>query len=334
VSVEIRDLGAADVPALIDCVGRCYGESYPEHEFYDPAYLRRELRAGRLLSVGALDGSRVVGHIGARVAPGDVIAETIGGIVDPDHRGTGLTRRIGAGLATRYRRAGIAGAVHHATGAHDRTQRLIVASGGVPTGILLGHVAAETEYRGIDHRFAGARIAVVVYVQLHGELDALEVFVPPRYEEQIRDLYRQLGLERRVVTRGDVDTAVLAASTVRVDPRRGISWLEVDRSDADASEAEPRSVVEAIRACGDVVYVDVPIADPRAPALIERLVEHGFFFGALLPGGAGSERVRLQRLAGAVVAPDAVVTASEDGERLLARVVAEHARASGARPVG
>src|SRR5688500_5181379 len=88
---EIRTLGQDDVPALIACTRRCYGDSYPEAGFYEAGHIQSELRARRLLSVGALVGSRVVGHLGMRIPiPGDSVAETLAGMVDPDYRGLGL----------------------------------------------------------------------------------------------------------------------------------------------------------------------------------------------------------------------------------------------------
>jgi GNAT superfamily N-acetyltransferase len=326
--VEIRDLGVDDVGGLVECVRRCYGESYTEAEFYDPRKLRREVREGRLLAVGALDGARVVGHIGARIdLRGGVVAETVGGVVDPDHRGTGLTRRIGARLAERYRDAGIAAAIHHATGAHDRTQRLIVAAGGVPTGVLLGHLAAGTEYRGIDHGFADARIGVVVYVQAHDRLDALDVHVPSGYAERVRDVYGELDLDRRVTSGHEVDaTPGSMAATVRHDERRGISWLRFGALAGDGSRPAAEVLSDAIP-YREIAYADVPIADPRATGLIELLRDHGFFFGAVVPGGPTTETLRLQRIGGAPIAPGAIVTASESGGSLLAWIAEQHSDA-------
>src|SRR5262245_45838601 len=92
--VELRRLASDDVPALIACVRRCYGESYPEPDFYEADVLRGELDAGRLLGAVGLVGSRVVGHLGTRIPlPGDAVGETVAGIVDPDYRGLGLMSR-------------------------------------------------------------------------------------------------------------------------------------------------------------------------------------------------------------------------------------------------
>jgi ribosomal protein S18 acetylase RimI-like enzyme len=127
--VEIRRLGEHDVPALIACTRRCYGESYPESDLYEPSYIRSELRARRLLSVGAVVGSRVVGHVGTRIPiPGDAVAETIAGIIDPDYRGMGLTSRMGGQMVADYRDLGIVATRHIATGAprsHTAHHRIV-----------------------------------------------------------------------------------------------------------------------------------------------------------------------------------------------------------------
>ena len=326
--VEVRRLGEDDVDALIACVRRCYGESYPESDFYDPAAIRSELRARRLLSVGALVGDRVVGHIGTRIPiAGDAVAETIGGIIDPDHRGTGLMSRMGGQMVAGYRDLGIVATRHMATGAHDRTQRTIAASGGVATGVLLGHIPAGTEYRGIAHGFGDARIAAVVYFQAFGPLGPLDVHLPPRYLEVVRDLYEQLDLERHLVPdasigSGDVASAA-ARFSVRHDTRRGISTVRFGSLvDAEAGPAgEP--VDEVLARCEAVAYADVPLAGREAPELVDLLRDRGFRFGALLPGTAASEAIRMQRLPGVPIAPQATVTASPGGRALLEWVARE-----------
>jgi Acetyltransferases len=332
-AVAIRRLSEDDVPALIDCTRRCYGESYPEPDFYEPSYIRSELQGRRLLSVGALVGCRVVGHLGLRIPiAGDAVAETIAGIVDPDYRGMGLMSRMGAQMAADYRERGIVAMRHIATGAHDRTQRNIASSGGVATGVLLGHIPAGTDYRGIEHRFGAARIAAVVYFQSFGRLGALDVHLPGHCAELVTDLYKQLGLDRRLVPRTLMATAALDSATrawagsVHHDTRRGISSLRFGSLSGDATRPAIEFVSEVLPQCQAVAYADVPIADRQAPELLDLLRERGFCFGALLPGTAASEVIRMQRLSGAPIAPWATVTASSGGRALLEWICREYER--------
>ena len=321
--VEVRRLGEDDVAALIACIRRCYGESYPEFDFYDPAFVRSELRARRLLSVGALTDGRVVGHIGTRIPiAGDAVAETIGGFVDPDHRRTGLMSRMGSEMAAGYGDLGIVASRHFATGAHDLTQRTIASSGGVATGVLLGHIPAGTDYRGIEHGFGDARIAAVVYFQAFGPLGPLDVHLPRRYVEVVGDLYEQLGLERHVVSQGDGLDASWDG-TARHDARSGISTLRFVSPAGAAARAAVELVDDLLPQCEAVTYADVPIADRRAPVLLDLLHDRGFCFGALLPGTAASEVIRLQRLSRVPIAPEATVTASPGGRALLEWITRE-----------
>jgi len=326
--IEIRELGPEDASSLVACVRSCYGESYTEPEFYDAAYLRGELEASRLLSVGAVAEGRIVGHIGTRiVASGAPVADTIAGIVHPDYRGRGLTAAMGTEMVARYRDRGIVGARHVATGAHDRTQRLIVASGGVATGILLGHVAAGTQYRGIPHRFGRARIGVVVYFQPYGRLAALDVYVPTRYQF-LDDLYRDLHLERRLLE-GPSNGRSLDDwnGSVDHDRRQGISTLCFGALSASTVRSAAEVLTAARGHCEEIAYADLPLADARTPAAADLLHDEGFHLGALLPGTGTSETLRLQRIAPDLAAPEAIVTASDGGRALLERICREHREA-------
>ncbi len=85
-------------------------------------------------------------------------------------------------------------------------------------------------------------------------------------------------------------------------------------------------VDEVLEGCQAIVYADVPLADRRGPALLDLLHERGFIFGALLPGTAASEAMRMQRLAGASIAPWSAITASPEGRALLGWIAGEYER--------
>ncbi len=330
--VEIRGLSGQDVPALIACVRRCYGESYPEPDFYEASALRRELDAGRLRGAVALLGSRVVGHLGMRIPiPGDAVSDTVGGIVDPDHRGLGLMSRVGSRMVADAGAAGIVATRHFATAAHDRTQRQIVAGGATATGVLLGHIPAETDYRAMDLAAGTARIAAVVYFQSFARLGPLDVHLPERSADIVSELYQRSELERRLVPPDRVASAsdrsnISWTGAVHHDARRGISSLRFGSLAPNAVRPAVELVDEVLDDRRAIVYADVPIADRRAPALLELLHERGFIFGALLPGTAASEAMRMQRLSGASIAPGSALTASPEGRALLEWIAGEHER--------
>jgi hypothetical protein len=237
---------------------------------------------------------------------------------------------MGGQMVGDYRELGIVATRHIATGAHDRTQRNIASSGGVATGVLLGHIPAGTDYRGIEHGFGDARIAAVVYFQAFGPLGPLDVHLPGHYAELVGDLYNQLALERRLAPpshAGSADRSTRAwAGSVHHDKRRGISSLRFGSLVGDATRPAIELVGEVLPQCQAIAYADVPIADRRAPDLLDLLHERGFCFGALLPGTAASEAIRMQRLSGTSIAPWATVTASSGGRALLEWISREYER--------
>ena len=103
---------------------------------------------------------------------------------------------MGRQLFAMFQERGIVATRHLATGTHLRTQRPLAASGAVPTGVLLGHVRAGTQFRGVEHRFGHHRIGVVAYFQRYGDLEAFDVHLPEPYAAVLGELYERAGLNR------------------------------------------------------------------------------------------------------------------------------------------
>ena len=329
---EVRPLGEADAAALIACVRRCYGETYGEQGFYDEDWLVAQMRSLRLLSVGACDGRRVVGHIGTTVtSPGDAVGDTVAAIVDPTYRGLGLVHQMGRLLFARFHQRGIVATRHLATGTHLRTQRPLAESGAIPTGVLLGHVPAETQFRGVEHRFGHHRIGVVVYFQCYGDLEDFDVHLPVRYESVLADLYGRAGLDRHerppnaaaIALRRDEPTADI---TVRHNRRADVSAVRI--SPAPDTRISAAELAGALEHQAEVTYVDVPLAHPDCPAAVEWLRVRGFIFGALLPGTADSECVRMQHVLASRVDPLAIECATAEGAGLRDWIAGELALTS------
>ncbi len=323
---EIRPLGPADTRALIACIRRCYGDTYPHLELYGEDWIRASLESGRLSStVAAWPDGRIVGHIGSlREARDEPVVDTIAGIVDPAHRRQGLVPKIGAAMLAADRARGIRGARHTATAAHDRTQKLIASAGGIATGVLLAQLPSTTDYRGLDHGFGRARIAVVTYYQSWAPLPPLTVYPGPRDEAIVSTLYEALGHDRRVLpVHGPGHEARLTARS-SFDPRTGVTHLRFTPAADDRGPATMESAIDAsLNGSAEVVHADVPLADPGAPSAIAALRARGFIFGALLPGSPRSEILRLQFVGRAKLALDAIVTASEQGAGMLHHVRSE-----------
>jgi hypothetical protein len=189
----------------------------------------------------------------------------------------------------------------------------------------------------MKHGFGQARIGAVVYFQSFGPLDALDVYLPERFAERAEAIYRELGLTRRVWTtrpaRCDAaETASHWRGSVHHDVGQGISWLRFGSLDRTAGQPATEALERALLESQAIAYADVPIADPNSLAILDLLHERGFCFGALLPGNGEVEAIRVQRLPGAHVAPEAIITASPGGRSLLEWITRDYEQATSDSP--
>ncbi|MGH0037229.1 MAG: GNAT family N-acetyltransferase [Myxococcota bacterium] len=324
-ATAIRDLRPAETPALVECVRRCYGETYPEADFYEPDLLAGAIRDGRLASkVAVTDAGRVVGHLATRWAfPGDVVAEAVGGIVDPEHRGQGWLRRLGAEMFAQHRERRLAGLHLFATSAHLRSQKLILAGSGTATGVLLGHIPAGTRYEAIDHDFGDRRIAAVVFYQPLGEMPPLRVFPGDVHGRRLAPLYARAELPRELAEPDP--RAGLLPGSADYDARQRIATLRLGNGVIALGTLLRTPAVSR----AEVVYAEVPLADPRAAATLEALGRRRFGFGALLPGSERSERLRLQRVRSSRIAPERIRTGSDEVAALVDDALAEQRAVGG-----
>jgi len=149
-----------------------------------------------------------------------------------------------------FQERGIVATRHLATGTHLRTQRPLAESGAIPTGVLLGHVRAGTQFRGVEHRFGHHRIGVVVYFQHYGDLKDIDVHLPVPYASVLADLYERAGLDRHdrlpnaaaMTLRHDEPTAAI---TVQHNRRADVSAVRIAAAlDARISAAELAGALE------------------------------------------------------------------------------------------
>lgn len=325
--VEIRSLDEASTEELVACVRRCYGTTYPESEFLDASAIAQQLRAGRLVGkVAATRSGRVVGHLGIRFdVPGDCVADTVAGFVDPEHRGSGLLRDLGGAMYREFQERALTGIRNYATGAHTRTQSMIVAAGGRTTGILLGHIPAGTEYRGIGHDFGSARIGAVVYFQSFRPAPPLRVSVPDRWREFVESIYTDIGLDRTLEATGRGSDPT---GSLRLDLHQGLASIRLGRGGRPLDRLLEDLPAEGV----EVTYVDVPLpaGGSFGESAVDALADRGFVFGALLPGSSVSEVLRLQRVAPTRIAPERIQLVSPESASMLGRILDELERT----PVG
>jgi GNAT superfamily N-acetyltransferase len=294
-SIAIRPLAAEDAVKLTACFERCYGPSYVNGVFYDPAAIRARLADGRLCSVVAIDDAgEIVGHMALTTPhPGARTVELGNTIVDPRCRGQGLAPRLAGALVELCRRDGHVGFHHYPTTAHAIMQKLAVEGGGVETGVMLAYIPAGTDYKELSGTSDPGRLAVVVVYQPIAAAPAREVCLPPRFAPMLRAIYARARLERSALAPAAPTTSTATRLHTIGDERRSLLRIEVERIGADLRDRVRAATRDAP---AEVTHVDLLLSDPAAPHAVEALRADDFFFCALLPEFAASDVLRLQRL--------------------------------------
>jgi len=312
----------ADIEEVIRCFESCYGRTYIQ-EFYDPEWMRDQIRRGLMRSVVAVDeGAGVVGHMALKVVhEGSLACEAGSTVVHPDFRKLGLMSRMGTMITDLCVSEGFVGIVNEPTTAHEIMQRRSTEGGGVETGLMLELVPADTEFHDFEVR-AGRTAVTVVYHPL-APAPAREVYVPAVYRSLVEELYTAIGLERTVVEAaadsGAVPTKSVASESIS-EQHRLRRWFvgRVGQDLADLVDAKPPTPVE-------VSQVDLCLDDPGVESATAALRERGFFYSALQPEFARTDLLRLQRLESPGPEAFSPLLVNEGARRLLAMMIADQA---------
>jgi serine/threonine-protein kinase RsbW len=288
-------LASDDAEKLTACFERCYGDSYVVGFFYDPDEIRARMADGRVRSVIAVtpDGE-IVGHMAMMRPHVEALTVELGNtIVDPRYRGHGFAARLGAALFDACHSGGYIGFHHYPTTAHAIMQKLAVQAGGIETGVMLSYIPEGTDYRDLGGRSEKGRLAVVVVYEPLAAAPHREVFVPAPFETMIREIYARAGLERDVLTASEPIAGVPTRLRAKLDTRRDLLRIEVERIGEDLLER----VEDAVKtAPAEVTHIDLLLSDAGVPGAVEALRDMGFLFCALLPEFAASDVLRFQRL--------------------------------------
>jgi serine/threonine-protein kinase RsbW len=328
----IRRLEPEDAPSLVRCVVRCYGDSYPYRVFYDIDEIRSLLHRELLHSAVAVDRQgEVVAHLGLVLERrGARTGDMVLGIVDSQYRGRQLIVQTGACVAQEFARLGLIGLYQYATTAHGISQRLVLATSSVETGVLLGYLPEATSSMQRPEDPLGWRIpSIMLYLQL-GEAPARTAYVPERYRGVVCDIYARLGLERQI---GEADADLPDVPTrVRLvsDTARSLARIEVERAGRDLVPEVSKLLREAAESDAQIVHLDLRLAEPSTPRSVELLRGLGFFFGGILPELRDGDVLRLQSTREEPRDRGGIEVFSEAGERLLDFVLEDREAALGA----
>ena len=326
ITPEIRLLTVSDIPQLINCIKRCYGDSYPFHEMYDPVALQRLVDDKLMHSVVAQhpDG-HLIGHCALTFDSTSNTAPEAGKmIVDPDFRGHHIAESMAQKRIEIAKELDLVGFWTDCVTNHPYSQDEMIAFGAQETGVLLG-AAPSREMAGLQN-FTDTRMSFLsCYLPLKENTNT--IYLPKNHLDFVSDLAKKIKVDRTITESSAVGTG-RSEYSVTVNPATQMANFKVQHIGEDFASAIAAELAKLESQNLAFTMLNLPISQEAAAQAFTQLEEMGFFWGAWLPNyTAQGDFLRLQKLHESVNV-DEIICARAQGEDIKKYVVSEWQRVS------
>ena len=279
---RVRRMAPEDALQISQLMYRAYGNTYFNADVYYPERIAAQNAHGKLLSIVALaEDTTVVGHYALEFLEHGPVAEGGQAVVDPAHRGRGLLNRLEELAVSEAKKLNLVGWYGDAVSVHTRTQKANVTHGGHLTAVELG-IAPKTENFRKMSADQSQRGTCLLYFHWLKEPAAQKVYVPDRHRDIVTEIYE--NLQCPVEFGSGVAATGHGIHKVTRYPSAAGACIRAEQLGADTVHAILHARRELIERSGaEVVYVELPLADPATPVVSDALAEEGLGFLGIAP---------------------------------------------------
>lgn len=289
-SYRLRGLTPGLALEVSKCAYRSYGYSYDPVIYY-PEKIMALNDEGLLWSVIAVtDTGELIGHSALRLADrADPVGELVMGMVNPRFRNRGIFGDLTRDRIARAGEIGLRGVFIHSVTSHPASQKSSNKHGGFEaTGLLLGLLPSDTEFRALTGRVVQKESAVLMFRAI-GAQPVKTLYLPPRHREMIAAIYAEHSIRfLSGDSAGDPAMPQTGAGQMMVcslDPLLNIAVIQMlHYGDDTLSELKTKFHYYRLERV-DAIFCYLNLEDPAAPSYTDACEELGFFFAGILPGG-------------------------------------------------
>ncbi len=323
----IERLKIEDLPQLIDCVRRCYGESYPNTVMYNIKQLESIIKSNLMHSVVAkLDTGKIIGHCSLTFDGTHNISPEAGKMmVDPDFRGHHIAEMMA------QKRLEIAGSLAlpgfwtECVTNHPYSQFEMIAFNAKETGLFLGNMPASISMKGLENHPETRMTLMAFYLPLNDRPHT--VYIPNQHAEHARALADDLGLQRIIANPTSTAIGKTTFHTV-INSSIQTSNIAIDQIGGDLIPAIKLELKKLELLNLASIYLDIPIEQEAAAWAYLELESIGFFWGSWMPNfSTKGDSLRLQKIYQGINA-DTIVCARTQGNAIKNYVISEWERVS------
>ncbi len=321
ITLEIRPLIVNDIPQLINCIKRCYGDSYPFKEMYDPLALQKLVDEKLMHSVVAINtDGHLIGHCALTFDSAHNITPEAGKmIVDPDYRGHHIAESMAKMRIDIAKELDLLGFWTDCVTNHPYSQDEMIAFGAQETGMLLG-AAPSREMTGLQN-FTDTRMSFLsCYLPLKEQVNT--IYLPKTHIEFVNDLAMKIKVDRKIAQSSALGSGK-SEYIVTVNSEAQMANIKVQHIGEDFSFAISSELTKLEPQKLAFTMLNLPISQAAAALAFSQLEEMGFFWGAWLPNySAQGDVLRLQKLHESVNV-DEIICARAQGEDMKKYVISE-----------
>lgn len=285
-----------DARGITELFRAVYGEEYPIRLFYSPEEIIRANECGDYISILArTEDGRVIGVQHAfRSAPNSSVYEWGVGLTLKEFRGRGVSIELGRyAVETAAPSRGMETVFGESVCNHLFTQKMSARFAFVDTALEVALMPAETYAK---EKTAAGRVAAILQFRTYKKTPH-RIFVPARYEQQLRFAYSDLDDEREIA----LSDASLPRDEACTATQQIFDFAGVCRNafSVIGSDFEKRlnELEASARTRGMTVFQTwLPSASPSVGEAAEICRSHGYFFGGPLPRWFGKDGFLMQKL--------------------------------------
>ncbi|MBU3636737.1 GNAT family N-acetyltransferase [Polynucleobacter sp. es-MAR-4] len=324
---EITRLKPADLPQLIDCVRRCYGESYPNKVMYDINQLEEIIENKLMHSVVAKLGSgQIIGHCALTFDGAHNVSPEAGKMmVDPNFRGQHIAEIMAKERIEIAQELSLPGFWTECVTNHPYSQHEMITLNAKETGLFIGDTPATISMKGLENHPDTRMSLLAFYLQLNDRPHT--IFMPAQHAEHAKSLVQDLNIQRNIVSSNIAASGTTTFHTV-INSNIQTANIAIDRigSDLVAAVKHELTKLEALNLAS--IYLDIPIEQEAAAHAYLGLESIGFFWGSWMPNfSTKGDMLRLQKIYQPVDV-ETIVCAREQGYSIKKFVLAEWERVS------
>ncbi len=326
-SPAITRLELTDLSQLIDCVRRCYGESYPNKVMYDISQLEEIIDNKLMHSVVAkLGDGQIVGHC-ALTFDGihNVSPEAGKMMVDPNFRGQHIAEIMAKKRIEIAKELSLPGFWTECVTNHPYSQHEMIAFNAKETGLFIGDTPATISMKGLENHPDTRMSLLTFYLQLNDRPHT--IFMPAQHVDHAKVLVKDLNLQRNIVSTNIAATGQTTFHSV-INSSIQTANIAIDHIGGDLVNAvkDELAKLEALNLAS--IYLDIPIEQETAAAAYLELESIGFFWGSWMPNfSIKGDSLRLQKIYQPVNV-DTIICAREQGYNIKNYVLSEWQRVS------